>query len=194
MNLSAIIKIMNTHKYIFGILVAFAIVGGTEQPLFCAPKGAPPDDLRTREFVIMGYQGLLFESRSGEGPYLQTLLELLNIQPEEKTRILSRIRTLTTSHLNIMDFADQVAQLQKGPATAPTDVPLPEGPGIISGKDLENHLDHLTRGMNLTIFTKGGGQFSGIFEEFAARRLWIRGSSKKSFHMDDILAVHSPPR
>lgn len=141
----------------------------------------------------MGYQGLLFECRSGKGPYLQTLVELLNTPSDEQKKTMNEICGLSEKHPNIMDFAENVTAYQKGPASIQAPIPVPEGPGIASGENLENHLNHLTRGTAITVHAKGGGRFEGIFEEYSSRRLWIRGASKRSFHRDDIQAVEIRP-
>lgn len=152
--------------------------------------------LRTKEFVVMGYAGILFELRSGEGPYLRTLTDLLKTKLDQRAQVLKQIRSLSETYPNIMDFAEQVIKLQQesmaGSHSSETPISLPLGPGIYSGEQLESALNHLTKGMKVTVFSKTGGQFSGQFVEYAVRRLWIQGASRKSFRLDDILAIDAP--
>lgn len=160
------------------------------QPI--ATSGWAQESLRTKEFAVMGYQGLLLECRSGKGPYLQTLSELLALPADEQRKILAEVCGLIEKYPNIMEFAEKVMAYQKGPVPVQVSLPLPEGPGVVQGQNLEDHLNHLTRGAHILIHTKGGAQFSGIFEEYASHRVWIRGAAKRSFHLEDIFAIEAP--
>ncbi len=193
---------MNFNKQIAFVAIGMLAVIGP------APISAQGDDQtgafgrvdnraqRTKEFVVMGYEGILFELRSGEGAYLRTLLDLLKTNPDQRTKTIEQTRLLSRTYPNIMDFAEQVMKLHsesaEGASAVETQVLLPEGPNVYSGEKLENALNHLTRGMKITVFSKGGRQFSGRFEEYAVRRLWIKGASRRSFLIDDILAVEAP--
>ena len=153
---------------------------------------------RAKEFVVMGYEGIQFELKAGEGPYLKTLTELLNTKPEDHAQTVAHIRSLSSQFPNIMDFAENVVKLRVEPvgrsmdASVPSTPPIPIGPSIYSGDKLANALDHMTRGMRITVFVKTGGRFKGRFEEYTLRRLWILGSSRQSFLLDDILAIDAP--
>lgn len=151
---------------------------------------------RAKEFIVMGYQGIIFEINSGSGAYIKTLMDLLNVSSDQKEQTLEKVRSLSKSNLNIMDFADQVLLLQGSNSstlsTSAAVVPIPTGKSIYSGDKLENALNHLTRGMGVTIFAKSGDQYKGRFEEYSVKRLSIRGASKKSFHLNDILAIDAP--
>ena len=152
---------------------------------------------RTREFVVMGYEGISYELRTQPGPYLKTLVELLRVNPDQSEKTLGEVRSLARAHSNIMDFADAVAGLQSdAPLPASIEaggeaVPVPSGPSVYSGDRLENALMHLTRGMTVTVYTKGGGRYDGRFEDYSSRRLWVTGASRRSFPVDDILAIQS---
>ena len=150
-------------------------------------RGENEGTLRSEEFVVMGYQNIISELSAGEGPYLQTLLELLHTDPLKKSDSIDKIRSLAKAVPNIMDFADQVLVLQSEKIAA-----LPVGASIYSGDKLDNALNHLTRGMQITVFLKEGGQFDGGFDEYAVRRLWIKNTSRHSFPFDDILAIRAP--
>ena len=69
---------------------------------------------------------------------------------------------------------------------------FPAGTSTYSGDKLENALNHLTKGMKITVFSKGGGQISGRFDEYTVHQLWITGALRKSFQLDDILAIDAP--
>ncbi len=174
-----------------GISLIFFLVGA-------GFSAAAIDDqsLRIKEFVVMGYEGIRLELRSGNGPYLKTLTDLLNVPPTDSAKTIDQIRSFSKTFPNIMDFSDQVVALrkeQKGPAgTMETSIPIPTGPGIYSGNKLENALSHLTRGMNVTVYLKTGEQVKGGFAEYNMRRLWLRGADRRSFLIDDILAIEAP--
>lgn len=144
----------------------------------------------------MGYQGILFDLRSGDGPYLKTLTELLGTNSDDRAKIIKEIRTLSNTQLNIMDFADNVIKLQSatapGAAAAPAQIVMPTGPSIYSGDELEKALHHLTRGMSVTVYTKGGMRVTGQFEDYNAKRLWLKDTARKSFLLDEILAIDAP--
>ncbi len=141
----------------------------------------------------MGYEGISFELSSVEGPYLRTLTELLGVNSDDRSSTLVKVRALAASNANIMDFADRVAELQVMASTlsAVAVIPAPSGPGVYSGDRVDSALTHLTRGMKVTVFTKGGARFSGQFEEYVAGRVWLSGETRRSVLRKDILAVES---
>ena len=150
---------------------------------------------RTREFVVMGYQGLRIELTSGKGPYLRTLMDLLRTPTEAETKTTDQLKALLKIYPNIMDFADQVIMLgvkTEETAKIMAEVPVPSGPGIATGDKLVNALEHLTRGMAITVTLKTGEKLKGTYAEYTAKRLWIRGAARRSVHLDDILALESP--
>jgi hypothetical protein len=163
--------------------------------LFGSVNGAVKNDrsLRTREFVVMGYEGIRSELRKGEGPYLRTLMELLEVPATERDRVQENVRAFAEQSPNIMDFADRVAALAFVPADAPGQaaVVLPSGPNIVSGAGLENALAHLTRGTPVTVYLKSGERLKGVVVEYSAGRLWLRGADRRSARSADILALES---
>jgi hypothetical protein len=150
---------------------------------------------RTKEFVVMGYQGIQIDLTSGKGPYLRTLLDLLNTPVDAETKTTAQLKSLLKTHSNIMDFADQVVLLgtkAEEVTKAMAEVPVPSGPGIYTGDKLVNALQHLTRGMAVTVTLKTGEQLKGTFVEYSAKRLWIRGADRRVVSLDDILALEAP--
>jgi hypothetical protein len=150
---------------------------------------------RTREFVVMGYQGIQIDLASGKGPYLRTLLELLQTPADAEIKTIEQLKAAFKTYPNIMDFADQVVLLgTKGEAAAKVmaEVPVPQGSGIYSGDKLVHALEHLTRGMGVKVTLKTGEQLKGTFVEYSAKRLWIRGGTRRAVFLDDILALEAP--
>jgi hypothetical protein len=147
---------------------------------------AQPEN-RIKEFIVMGYEGIISNLRSGDGPYLETLAELLKAPPEQRAKIIEQVRSLSQTYPNILDFAEHVGRIQ-----LTTAVTFPSGSNVYSGEQLDNALSHMTRGMKITVFSKGGAQLSGQFDEYTVHRLWINGASHTSFHLDDILAIQAP--
>jgi hypothetical protein len=141
--------------------------------------------LRTREFIVMGYQGLMAEIKGESGPYILTLLDLLTIPAEKKEAATRKIYELSKSTSNIMDFADQVIRYRLDMVMGEK----PIGPTIASDGKLENALFHLTRGMKVTVYLKSGEQLKGTFNDYTNRRLFLRGATKKSVSVDEILAI-----
>ncbi len=151
--------------------------------------------VRIREFVVMGYQGIQIDLMSGKGPYLRTLLDLLKIPTDAEKKTTDQLASLGKANLNIMDFADQVVLLGtevQASAMAMADVPVPKGPGIYTGEKLMNALEHLARGMGITVTLKTGERLKGMFVDYSARRLWIRGAFRRVVSLDDILALEAP--
>jgi hypothetical protein len=151
--------------------------------------------LRAKEFLVMGYQGIVVDLRSGNGAYLSTLMDLLHVPASQRSATIEQVKTLSQTYVNIMDFADRVLLLrQAAPANSPAiaAVVVPAGPSIYSGEKVENALNHLTRGAPVTVFLKTGQQTKGAFIEYANNRLWLRGESRTSILLRDILAVDAP--
>jgi hypothetical protein len=143
----------------------------------------------------MGYQGIGIDLESGKGPYLRTLLDLLRTPAGEESPTSDRLRNLFKTYPNIMDFADHVIPLismSVETSTGPARVLIPPGPGVYSGDDVVNALEHLTRGMAITVTLKTGEQLKGTFSEYSSKRLWIRGATRKSVLLEAILAIEAP--
>ena len=150
---------------------------------------------RARQFIVMGYLGIQRELMAGKGPYLKTLLELLGVSSENEGKTLEKLKTIEQSFPNIMDFADHAVALDTGasqPQSIETSIPAPTGPGIYSGEKLENALEHLTRGMAITVTLKSGEQVKGSFADYSQKRLWIRELERRSIPLKDILALEAP--
>jgi hypothetical protein len=179
---------------VLGILAALLMCGTTR------PARASTDDQqRLKEFVVMGYQGIVSDLSVGQGPYLLTLFDLTKTPANERAKAFEKIQILSKTYPNIMDFADQIVLLAPaGPVTtpdasrSPVVMPVPTGPTVYSGDRLLNALDHLTRGMKVTVYTNAAEPFNGYVENYDAHRLWVRGTSRKSFPSDRILALDAP--
>ena len=175
------------------ITIRFMALAAMTSFICVAARSADAGDAaqRTREFAVMGYEGLAADLDQGDGPYVRTLMELLGVAEADRPRTLERVRAVEKANPNIMDFADAVAALQTSTAAAAAVVPVPSGPATYAGDRLEGALTHLTRGMKVTVYTRDGGRFAGIFDEYAAGRLWVTGGPRRWFRRDDILAVES---
>lgn len=175
----------------------------------CHPTYGSTDDLghlsdnqlKAKEFIVMGYQGLMSELTSGEGPYVRTLQDLLQWDPAAKASLTEQLRPLAKAYPNIMDFADHVL-VQKWPvgtqhlspatpvnATLP---PLPTTSSLYSGERLESALQHLGRGMKVTVYLRSGEKQEGRAAEYTAGYLWVRTPMMKSYKKDEIRAIDSP--
>jgi len=147
--------------------------------------------LRARQFVVMGYLGIRSDLERGSGPYLNTLFDLLGTPASDRSALVEEIRSLAAVHLNIMDFADRVTAIHvSSPAGAASTVPLPSGPTVHSGDSIAGALGQLTRGAPVAVYLHGGEIVEGTFVEYQARRLWLRGASRRSVLLRDIAAVN----
>lgn len=146
---------------------------------------------RAQQFIVMGYEGIRLELSSQEGPYIQTLIDLLAIPSSQRVDFVEQLKVLQKSEANIMNFSDQVVALGTTLATPLVPVPLPMGDDVFSAEKLEGALVHLTKGMRMTVITKNGSRTDGTFEDYVDKKLWIRGASKKLFHRNEILAIQS---
>ncbi len=167
---------------------------------------AAQDPRRVQSFVVMGYQGLVDNIQSGQGPYLRTLMELQGVSAERQPEVLKQLRDSAARYPNIMDFADHVAGVPSVPppvrlvppssesvvptASAVTLAPLPAS--AYSGDRLENALRHLTRGMPVTVYTNTGEVVRGRVSEYDARRLTLSKPTARSFTLDQIRGIESP--
>ncbi len=123
---------------------------------------------------------------------MRTLMDLLNIGADDTKKALDDIKVLAKKFPNIMDFADAVLKLRndvRAEEAIRETVVLPTGPTVYSGDKLDNALNHLTKGMKITVYLKTGQQFTGQFEEYNVKRLRMKSDGSRSFHINDILAL-----
>ncbi len=163
---------------------------------------AEVDALRTKEFLVMGYEGLQHDLASGRGPYVATLMDLLQVPPDRQGAAIARVQSAAASSPNIMDFADRVLAVYVSTGTAArgadTAAPLssvealPAGIALYSGDGLENALRHLGKGMRVTVYLKTGLKVSGAVSDYDAGRLSIRTPAPRTFKRDDIRALEAP--
>jgi hypothetical protein len=74
---------------------------------------------KTKEFIVVGYSSLLNDLRAGKGPYLTSLLSMLQIRQENGDEATKKIRALSEVYTNIPEFADHVVNLFiRQPATS----------------------------------------------------------------------------
>jgi len=158
---------------------------------------------RTKEFLVMGYQGLITELSTQRGPYLNTLLDLLGTDSGQQAQMIGELKVAAKAYPNIMDFTDHVLEryLPKTAAPSPLPVPppssnlvpLPVNASVYTGESLENALMHLGKGMKVTVYLKNGERVSGTVNEYDARRLWIRTPKARSFKLDEIRGLEAEP-
>jgi hypothetical protein len=153
-------------------------------------RGENSRSLRVREFAVMGYQGILNDISAGKGPYVNSLLNLLAVPADQVPQTIDQIKSLAQRYPNIMDFADRVAA-DVAPKTAPA---LPTDRKLISGSELENALQHLGRGMQVTAYLQNGDTLKGRVIEYDSGRLLIRTVDRKSkvCRIADIRALEAP--
>lgn len=68
-----------------------------------------PDDVaKTKAFILTSYDQLAENIAVGAGSYLATLYSLLEIEADEQSVALEKLRALMTLHQSIVDFSDGV--------------------------------------------------------------------------------------
>jgi len=63
---------------------------------------------RVKDFVVIGYNSLRVDIKNGSGPYLSSLLELLQIPENNCAGAIQTIQTLCDKYPNIVEFASQI--------------------------------------------------------------------------------------
>lgn len=62
-------------------------------------------------FIVSGYQNLIKELDSQEGPYLGSLLALSNVSDSQKAEMKKRLQSLSQAYVSVPDFADKAADM-----------------------------------------------------------------------------------
>ncbi len=155
---------------------------------------------RARQFIVMGYQGLVQEvAENRRGAYLNTLIDLLKIPSDQQPQAIEKIEVAAKAYPNIMDFADHVLAQEpllgvlNSTAAVSAAIPaLPASATFYTGPGLENALKHLAKGMSVTVYTKSDETVKGKVADYDSRRLWLRTPAMKSFRLQDIQALEAP--
>lgn len=87
------------------------------------------NDQKAKEFIIIGYRQIITDINNGEGEYLSSLLNLLEIPEISQSAALTRLRYLAETSTDIPMFADRVIE-DLGPrlsSSAPTTPPQNDG-------------------------------------------------------------------
>ncbi|MBK8651897.1 MAG: PEGA domain-containing protein [Elusimicrobia bacterium] len=66
---------------------------------------------KARGFIVTGYNNILAELVSGSGPYIASLLKLLDVPEGEMVSAIKKIRALSEVYKDIPEFADHVIDL-----------------------------------------------------------------------------------
>ena len=67
-----------------------------------------PRSQKIKEFIVVGYDKLLSDIKSGSGQYLASLLDLLQIRDADRAAAIKKIQSLAERFESIPDFAEQV--------------------------------------------------------------------------------------
>jgi hypothetical protein len=181
--------------------IVFLIASVLYAPLQAAAASESSQVQRSRAFIVMGYEGLMKDLNSGQGPYLKTLQELLNIPEDKRASTVPALREVAKTYPNIMDFADQIlawnsqqpkmatsgSRATEAPSTA-----LPVSTSLYTGDKLDSALEHLTAGMRVTVYLQNGEQYEGKSAYYSTHRLTIRTPNTQSFTRDQIRAILAP--
>jgi hypothetical protein len=66
---------------------------------------------KIKDFIVVGYRDIIVDLQKGSGQYLASLLDLLNLPPNQRDETIKRIRALSQAYPNIVEFADHVSEL-----------------------------------------------------------------------------------
>ena len=64
---------------------------------------------KAKEFIVSNYDKILTDLAKGEGEFIDSLLAILNVQDSNRSDSLNKIKSLSETHTNIPEFAEQVA-------------------------------------------------------------------------------------
>ncbi len=73
--------------------------------------GERPKRAEVKEYVILSYNQILADLGKGEGEYLESLLQLLEIESEQRDEAIDKIRKLSEVYTVIPEFADSTIDL-----------------------------------------------------------------------------------
>ncbi len=172
------------------LLLLFMLLLLNISPPLLASEKVSDRTLRVREFVVMGYQGIVGELSAGKGPYLTTLEALLNVPTERQGQMTGDLSRLVKEYPNIMDFADHVLLLRGAAPMVTEATPVPSA----AAAELENSLQHLSKGVKVILHLHSGEKVEGIAADYNGKTLWIRNPGMKSFRKEEIQALDVPAR
>lgn len=66
---------------------------------------------KAKEFIVVGYNNIIENLSKGEGPHLNSLLNLLEVPEENRAEAVKKIRALSEVYTDILEFTDQVINL-----------------------------------------------------------------------------------
>ena len=64
-----------------------------------------------KEFIVMGYTNIMNDLSKSGGQYLDSLIEMLQIEKSKRNDSISKIRSLSEVYTKIPEFADKVTEL-----------------------------------------------------------------------------------
>jgi len=86
----------------------------TLQQIASNPVSAPSTksrDERVKEFIIVAYTNIRSDLNAGNGPYISSLLSLLNVPQENSEEAAKTVKLIASNYPNILDFADEVIRM-----------------------------------------------------------------------------------
>jgi hypothetical protein len=75
-----------------------------------APSAKTRDE-RVKEFIVVAYTNIRTDLNAGNGPYILSLLSLLNVPQQNSEEATKAVRLIALNYPNILDFADEVIRM-----------------------------------------------------------------------------------
>jgi hypothetical protein len=83
----------------------------------------PGDEAEVKQFVLASYSSLSENIATGQGQYLDTLYQLVKVQPADRAQALNKLRGIMVAFPNIVDFANGVITAFPQPSRVPAAPP-----------------------------------------------------------------------
>ncbi|MFQ5728843.1 MAG: PEGA domain-containing protein [Waddliaceae bacterium] len=66
---------------------------------------------KTKDFIVIGHDNIIVDLSRGNGPHLASLLRILDIPENMRSEVISNMLTLSSTHTDVPEFADEVVRL-----------------------------------------------------------------------------------
>jgi hypothetical protein len=119
------------NSWFWGNIVIGGVIGSTTDGLSGAVHEYTPDQyfitlppnenthidqttkqkMQAKEFIVLAYRNIMVDVSKGSGEYLDSLMNSLSVQPNDRKEAASKIKTLSELYQDIPTFADRVLEL-----------------------------------------------------------------------------------
>jgi hypothetical protein len=162
-----------------------------------SPVTASPSNKKIIDFIVLSYTQLMQDLKNGNGPYIDSLLAMLNIQTDRPETI-KKIKHLSEVYTVIPEFAERVTDLNRTPTSftpVPTPMPVPTASikmTTYTGDEIAFQAERLPKNTPMKVTLKSGGQsYDGLLDQLLDDKLWLH-SPTRSFPLQKIEKIEVP--